>query len=775
MKVDGLAVVLAIILLPIILVVTFYIHLQVDTIATENQYNTKLLTATYSAMSAFEMNTSNEDLSSVADSMRSIIEASNNVFLDTLATSLGMSNASRQLLQPYIPAVLYTLYDGYYIYAPTQVPVVAQKTTDEGNGLVKAEGYQFYGEMDKTTGTQIIPDEQIEGADNAVYGDILYEADETKSGGRKYTIHSENAKSKEEKDSYILKSYVQYSGRYVQGNKDVTINYTLDNYLNIVGTINDIYYTKTGYLIQKGLVQNAHIEGVNDSDIWDLNEEDAKNKILGLKKVADEETIIAAPNASVQINGRTITSDFGRVADALHAKYNVEIKTIKDAEVYLQKMYEEYDEGKNPATAGLLGAINEIEYEIQNCKAVAYYISSQIFSNWVYEYLGDLKYGSIQQIDSIGSYEFSSGVETSIYYEFKDTDDRKIFDESEDPEDEKSKFYIHKLEVIKNSIKYNLNLAISAYTNTMNTSYNFSLPVLEEEEWDKILSNVSIVSFMQGWNCGLNIYNNYQMVCSTNNELTVTPSEIYYVESDKFNDTKSDYHRIDCPVWHATSDKFMSFKSKEVKFDKVLKPASTEYSYDHRNLACYTCINTGNYYERTLFLEKEETDYYKKVNSLKNTSGSDDTAKQTAAYIGIAKERIDTYKTNALPVSQGYKVFPQTGALLPDTVTTSKLNTTAPKAQVSKLLITISDTQHGPHTGMNETVGTFEIGVEDGSSNFSVSKNVILNAMGQKKEQTIEVVVPDNQRILKPIVTISKVAPVYSIMYRVQSIKVIYK
>ena len=243
MKVDGLAVVLAIILLPIILVVTFYIHLQVDTIATENQYNTKLLTATYSAMSAFEMNTSNEDLSSVADSMRSIIEASNNVFLDTLATSLGMSNASRQLLQPYIPAVLYTLYDGYYIYAPTQVPVVAQKTTDEGNGLIKAEGYQFYGEMDKTTGAQIIPDEQIEGADIAVYGDILFEADETKSGGRKYTIHRENAKPKEEKDSYILKSYVQYSGRYVQGNKDVTINYTLDNYLNIVGTINDIYYT----------------------------------------------------------------------------------------------------------------------------------------------------------------------------------------------------------------------------------------------------------------------------------------------------------------------------------------------------------------------------------------------------------------------------------------------------------------------------------------------------------------------------------------------------
>ena len=137
MKVDGLGVILAIILLPIILVVTYYIQLQVDTIAKENSYNTKLLSATYDAMSAFEINTANEELSTVADSMRSMILASNNVFLNSLATNLGISNANKEHLQQYIPAVLYTMYDGYYIYAPTETPVVAEKKEEDSNGLQK--------------------------------------------------------------------------------------------------------------------------------------------------------------------------------------------------------------------------------------------------------------------------------------------------------------------------------------------------------------------------------------------------------------------------------------------------------------------------------------------------------------------------------------------------------------------------------------------------------------------------------------------------------------
>ena len=100
---------------------------------------------------------------------------------------------------------------------------------------------------------------------------------------------------------------------------------------------------------------------------------------------------------------------------------------------------------------------------------------------------------------------------------------------------------------------------------------------------------------MQGLNCGLNIYNNYQIVSSTNNELTVTPSEIYYVKKDEFNSGYGNYHRIDCPYLAENNDDYIAFKSKEVKYDKVYDRTTNTYHYDHKNLACYTCINTNNY------------------------------------------------------------------------------------------------------------------------------------------------------------------------------------
>lgn len=764
MKVDGLAVVLAIILLPIILVVTYYIQLQVDTIAMENQYNTKLLSATYSAMSAFEMNTANEDLSSVADSMRSMILASNNIFFNTLATDLGMSNASKELLQPYVPAVLYTLYDGYYIYAPTEVPVVSEKENEE-NGLKVKSGYNFYGEL-KTenpgAGERKIQDSEIEGADKAIYGDILYESKEGAS--KPYTIYRENAKLKEEKDSYILKSYVQYSARYIKNNIDVTIDYTLDNYLNIAGKVDDVFYTKTGYLIDRRVVESAQIDG--DSNVLvNWNEYDAKNKILGLKTEAEATTIPAANYANVKVKEQTIESKFGEIASVLKGRYGVEIKTMSDAEVYLNKMYEEYYTSKD---SGLLTQINDLEYKIQNSKAVAYYISSKIFSDWVYNNLGELRYQNIHQIDSVEGYEFSSGVESeakNLYYLFKDKD-ILIFDENENPEDKKSKFNTHKLEVIKNSIKYNLNLAISVYRNTMNSSYIFSMPVLEDDEWDKILSNISIVSFMQGWDCGLHIYNNYQIVSSTNNELMVTPSEIYYVEKDKFNNMSGTYHRIDCPEWE-NANEFISFKSKEVKYDKVYHNSSTSYLYDHRNVACYTCINTQNY--RSL-LNTSLTDYYQRIISKRvDGSGGIDLNRQKAAYIGIAKERQNTYKTNALSVSQGYKVFENYSTMDDNTnyFTVNNINNYKQK-NASKILITIADTKSSNYSGTREPIAKFNVTI----GSHIEEKSIVLE---QSKEQTIKVELPNELNLSNFSISMEKNAPNYDVKFKVKGIKVIYK
>lgn len=779
MKVDGLGIVLAIILLPIILVVTYYVQLQVDTIATENSYNTKLLGATYDAMSAFEINTANEELSSVADSMRSIVLASNNIFLNTLATNLGISNASKEYLQPYIPAVLYTMYDGYYIYAPTETAKVAEKTEkDNETGLITTQGYISVGD----DGT-----ENLDG----IYGDIVYE---TENGG--YTINKDEAKKETD---YILKSYVQYSANYKKGDpdvngKDVTINYTLDNYLNIVGKVKGVYYTKTGYLIKKDLVKNAKINEA-DYNLNANNEDDAKNAILGLKTNADETTIKAADKASVEVNDTLISSNFANIKNIINNATNgaVNISTITEAETYLEKFYETYE---NPETYkdkeaeeiqniknGLLNDIQTLEYEIQNCKAVAYYVSSACFSNWVYTNLGDLKSSDIQD-DAMTryyeganvNYKSSSGV-NDLYYDFT-TNSIMIFD-GDDPESTTSNFNTHKMEVIKNSIKYNLNLSMSAYNNIY-TQYESSMPVLLDEEWDKILSNISIVSFMQGWECGLSIYNNYQIVSSTNNELTVTPSEIYYVKKDEFNKEEGSYHRIDCPYLEESSDtdQYISFKSKEVKYDKIYDKSSGQYKFDHKNLACYTCINTNNYEglfapEGSNFYTssgKRYTSYYDRISSLKSSKTSsnfgDSSEKKVAGYIGLAKERQDIYKTNALPVSEGYKIIydNSTNTITNDgNVSLSNVSL----IEIKKLQITFSDTESGNLGGSGEPVLNLTVNIK--GTTYPISLN-----LDQKKEQTVVI---DVSAITGNIsgIAFSKTSPNYRVTYKIKSIKAIYK
>lgn len=761
MKLDGLGVILAIILLPIILVTTYYIQMQVDTIATENQYNTKLLDATYDAMSAFEMNTANEELSSVADSMRSLVLASNNIFLNTLATNFGISNASKEYLQPYIPAVLYTMYDGFYIYSPTETAKVAEKKEEEknedGDKIITTKGYLSVG------------DEGTEGL-GGIYGDVVYEKD-----GSGYTIKKDEAKKETD---YILKSYIQYSARYQSGDKDVTINYTLDNYLNIVGKIGEVYYTKTGYLIKDGLVSNATING-QPYDLKTHNEDDAKNAILGLKTNAEKTTIKAADSASVKVAELAITSDFNNIKTNIKNNSNIisdsdiEISTISEAEEKLEKFYEVYEDKSSSVNKNsLLNLIQTLEYEIGKCKAVAYYVSSACFSNWVYENLSDLKYSNIVDTAMTGyygtdeeenpKYTASSGV-NELYYDFSEND-TLIFSDTEhpDPEDTESNFNTHRMEIIKNSIKYNLNLAMSAYTK-MEHPYDCSLPVLTDEEWDKILSNISIVSFMQGWDCGLKIYNNYQIVSSTNNELTVTPDEIYYVKKDEFNNgTTGNYHRIDCP-YLADNQDYISFKSKEVKYDKIYNKATGKYQYDHKNLACYTCINTSGYNSK--FEEPKNTSYYDRINSL------EDNSKKQAGYIALAKERQDIYKTNALPVSEGYEII-QKDEKLSNNGNVIVNDFSLPANKIKKIQITISETKEAntlPAGTPKEPV--LQLNIEVGGKTFS---NQAIN-LNQKKEQTITLDVSDVTSGISEVKFLKGNMPNYDVSYKVKSIKAIYK
>ncbi|MGN1270380.1 MAG: hypothetical protein ACI4UX_00010, partial [Clostridia bacterium] len=205
MKLQNMTVIFIIIMIPIIVVVSYYIGLQINTITMQKDYTVKLQTAAKDSIQALEINTVewNSASSNLADSKRRDVLAAIKTFTTSLANSMGIGGAGKGRIQTYIPAIAYTMYDGYYIYSAS----LMQNQDTNSEGLT-----QFETDSEgKTT------------------GNILYKDDSSYQ--------------------YILKPYSPYSARYVKDNIDITVNYTLDNYIRVYGTVNGEYQAKEGYLV----------------------------------------------------------------------------------------------------------------------------------------------------------------------------------------------------------------------------------------------------------------------------------------------------------------------------------------------------------------------------------------------------------------------------------------------------------------------------------------------------------------------------------------------
>ncbi len=194
MKIQNLAVIFIIIILPISLILTSYVQNQVKTLDLQVSYDSKLNNATYDALKAFQLNTFNSDSSDLSNSKIRDIEASANTFFTSIASNFNMEGYNKDVLKDYVPALVYTMYDGYYIYSPYT--------------------------------NKLSEDEKKDGA--------------TYSDGEKI---------------YGLKPYVYYSCRYKKGsNTDVVITYALDNYITVQGKCEVkgqvTYVNKSGYLIE---------------------------------------------------------------------------------------------------------------------------------------------------------------------------------------------------------------------------------------------------------------------------------------------------------------------------------------------------------------------------------------------------------------------------------------------------------------------------------------------------------------------------------------------
>lgn len=203
MKLQNLAIIFIIIILPISLVLATYTKSRVDTISNQSQYDSKLNDATHDALKAYQINSFSSNSSDLTNSKIRDIKGSVNTFFNSMASNFSTLGYTKETLQNYVPALVYTMYDGYYIYSP-----YVNTWDDETNDYVEAQ--------------------------KELYKDDPY---------------YEQAFNKDE-ILFGLKPYVYYSCRYKKGtDTDVVITYSLDNYIQIQGLVNEKAISKYGYLL----------------------------------------------------------------------------------------------------------------------------------------------------------------------------------------------------------------------------------------------------------------------------------------------------------------------------------------------------------------------------------------------------------------------------------------------------------------------------------------------------------------------------------------------
>lgn len=577
MKYQNFAVIFVLILLPISIVLSNYIKTQSDTLALETNYQTKLADSTYDAIAAYQMNSLNTQ-SVTGESVKSYVLASVNTFFTTLATNMGMSSASKNLLLPYIPAILFTTYDGYYIYSPTKTNVLATipggndsqvNSKDAGQAITTQEGNLVF--LKSSNGKERVVRGSAAGEDEVLYRDA-YTISTDPATGTEIGTAKKNSEIHESKGvttnpdpisdvdyNYMLKPFIYYSANYqskdANNNKTDNFNfvasYTLDNYITIYGkkklitrSDNDTGYvteefSKSGYLIDPTkisingtlLVKGLKREQDKDNgELYSLPTSNSYDELLNSESQAHETTkyipidvnvnngtgnYVEAYNLINYYNYKENAAYFGDFWISQRTRENPKTGTEPNLrmqtgdEIIKQTLEIEELISADAIYKGLIttGAYNNsivVQYNgqtIEDLEAKEYYIKSFFFSKWVENNLSDVNLSTNTIVEQ--SIPASDIQNNSFAYETSHVGEIfKVEDNSENnPESGDSLIGKHKRDIIKNSIQYNLNTAISTY----NTSHNgnvvadeYRLPVLKEEEWDSILNNVCMVSFMQG-------------------------------------------------------------------------------------------------------------------------------------------------------------------------------------------------------------------------------------------------------------------------------------
>ena len=178
-----------------------------------------------------------------------------------------------------------------------------------------------------------------------------------------------------------------------------------------------------------------------------------------------------------------------------------------------------------------------------NSLAKDYYKDAYDFTKWFKSSgLQDLNYS-----DAIDTDIDSEGTVTE--HKIWENNNNTIFDfnnttnYNKNIENESSNFNEHRLAIIRHKIEVNLAIAIANYNTYSGASDNvFQMPKLSEEEWDSIIHNISLISFLQGLPIGGKIYNGYSIVTNSESKEVVLENNIYILGNNK--DGKNQYYKI---------------------------------------------------------------------------------------------------------------------------------------------------------------------------------------------------------------------------------------
>lgn len=614
MKLQYLAVIFVIIMLPISLVVSFYIQAQIDIVNMQTLYKTKLNDATYDAVKAFQLNTTNSYYSGVSDAKIRDIEASINTFYNSFTSS---TSYTRDEIRSCVPAMVYTLYDGYYIYG---------------------KRYNVY--------------------------DVEWDTSSSEKEMEKVKIDTSATNS--EKYDYGLRPFSYYSCRYkVDNDNDVTINYTLDNFISVYGKVNGEYVNKSGFLISN-----------ISSDKWNGNEY-KKATIAKTEKIEEYLKINKKPEIKEAIG----TSREINLQDKMYQYVVYNSQKIYRGEADGVTYYFWYTDGeaKLVIDENVKENVRKQMDEEGNNSATKYYVDAQKFTNWFYTGDEDRTTGNegignkITQKDVILLDQSSDQIGD---LDFKVGDSEKIFDKDEDPEDPGSKFNQHRMSIIKRTIESNLAIAINSY-NSNSDSYAFGLPKLNSEEWEKVTNNVCVIAFMQGLQLKGRYFNSYAVVPNDKNNEFVDTDAIYLLTEDSVKNEYK-YHMPNCPLLVKNIDSIQnkittgyintSFERQTLtgRTETINKPDGTteektdptEYYYKHVRgydaegkplyyTACYHCIvNPSGEYELDEILSgkilNKDSKFGPKVGNY--ISGISELRKHYLT--ALAREKYDLYKTN---------------------------------------------------------------------------------------------------------------------------------